>query len=113
MKPKRKLVSQEKIVLGREIRDRLERFAKSVKIGGKIKIKVLREYGPYMDKRPNIPQGTICTAVIFGIKKEKTPTTYLVTYQRRKYHIQPQDAEIQNDEELKEELLQAIERLEG
>ena len=62
-----------------------------------VKVKLLREYGPYLDGRPSIPSGTVCFGIVdtlssgevkdFTVRYRNDPTN-------RKYNIRIEDCKV-------------------
>jgi len=62
-----------------------------------VKVKVLREYGPYLDGKPNIPANTVCFGIVdalssgevkdFTVKYRHDPT-------KGEYHILAEDCKL-------------------
>jgi hypothetical protein len=62
-------------------------------MGRKVRVKLMRAYGPYLDDKPIIPNGTICEGTIFGVDLGRGKvSTYLVTYRDFEYMIEGKDA---------------------
>lgn len=68
-------------------------------LGKRVKVRLLREYGPYLDGRPSVPAGTIAMGVVEGVDIfSGEAVDYEITdTEGRSYSLQPEDVEILSD----------------